>query len=141
MANSNLVGPIRSVLPAGAVRLPNGSISVPAKSLLRGDALHIPSAKFSAKTLIKRRTIRLTVKATDNHAYVISGATVSVTAAHSTWVARVVPVRTGKTGFATLVIHSTKKEPLRGTLVLTIHATGVNGVIAAKKIVKITLKS
>jgi hypothetical protein len=113
---------------------------VPVQSLSAGDALRISSAKFSAKAIVSRKSVRITVKVSDLHAYVVSGATVTITAAHVTWVTKIVPVRTARTGLATLIIHPTKKLPLRGSLVLTIHVTGVHGVTSARKIVKILLK-
>lgn len=141
--NSNLIGPVQSPLPKGARRLPNGAISVPVMSLPTTDVLRITSFKVTPATIKHRKLVRITLKVIDQHAYVINGAKVTITAAHPTWITRVSTRITPPTGLVTITISPTLKAPLRGTLVLRIRALPSHGTSPSSsvKTVKITMRA
>jgi Ig domain of plant-specific actin-binding protein len=132
-ASSATVGPVATgpTLPPGAVKLPNGEISVPASSVSDTNRLTIVSVKYSPSAIHGKAPITLTVKVTDVNKYVISGVLVYVLPVPSNWAAKTPEVPTGQDGTARIRIQPTLKTPKRGSLVLFVRARTPQGNLLA----------
>ncbi len=108
---------------AGAVKLPNGKISVPGSSVVLPDRLVIAGVKFNPRRLTSRAPFQARVQVTDTQGHVVRDALVYVLGAPYAWVQRGVEVRTDQTGWATLTISPSAQMPLgRGSLLLFVRA-------------------
>jgi hypothetical protein len=66
-------------LPAGAVRLPTGEVSIPATSVPRDHRLIVSEVRFSPKTMTSRRqTIVVSIRVRDTRAFVVRDAFVFI---------------------------------------------------------------
>jgi len=130
---SNIVGPVasNSTLPPGAVKLPNGEISVPAASIPDTDRLVISSVTYSPKTIVGRASVTATFKVTDSNKYVISGALVYVLGLPRSWAAKTAETPTGQDGTVQIQITPTTSAPRKGALVLFVRARTPQGNLLA----------
>jgi hypothetical protein len=72
-------GVVGEPLPSGAVRLPNGEISIPASSVPGNQRLVVAEVRFAPKTVTSRRqTIVVRIKVRDTRSYVVRDAFVFV---------------------------------------------------------------
>jgi hypothetical protein len=120
-----------STLPSGAVKLPNGEISVPAASIPDTNRLTISSVKYTPSAIHGRAPVTITVKVTDVNKYVISGALVYVLPVPSNFAAKTTETPTGQDGTVTITITPTAKAPKRGSLVLFVRARTPQGNLLA----------
>jgi hypothetical protein len=125
------VGPITSTLPAGAVKLPDGEISVPASSIPDTDRLEIVSVSYSPKSIHGRAPVTATFKVIDTSKYVIGGALVYAIGLPYNWALKVPEASTNQSGVATLTITPTLNAPKRGALVLFVRARTPQGNVLA----------
>jgi len=128
------VGPVASsapTLPAGAVKLADGEISVPASSIPDGDRLLISTVSYSPGAIHGNAPVTMTVKIVDANKYVISGALVYVLAVPSSWAAKTDETPTAQDGTATVTLQTTTKAPTTGSLVLFVRARTPQGNLLA----------
>lgn len=124
---TSAVGPVVGLLPAGATKLPNGEISVPASSVPDTDRLVIVSVSLTPKASTKHAAVAVTFKLEDTAKYDVAGALVYVVAVPRSW-AKVSPESaTGTDGRVSITVTPTKSAPKRGTLALYVRARTPQG--------------
>jgi Ig domain of plant-specific actin-binding protein len=124
---SNLVGPITSGLPAGATRLPNGDISIPAANVPDTDRLLIKSVSFSPRSVRPRGSVTATFKVIDSNTnYVVAGALVYVLPIPYNF-ARATEQATGVDGSVAITLTLTKAAPRKGALIIFVRARTPQG--------------
>jgi hypothetical protein len=124
------VGPVAappSTLPPGAVKLPDGEISIPASSVPDTDRLTISSVSFSPSVIHGRAPVVATLKVTDANKYVISGALVYVLGVPYNWATKAAETPTAQDGTVKITIAPTAKAPRKAALVLFVRARTPQG--------------
>lgn len=143
--NSNFIGPVTASAPttptptptpprsapAGAVRLPNGEMSVPAGNVPDTDRLTVVRVTYAPNRIVGRAPVTMTVKVQDAYKYDVSGALVYVLGLPYGW-ARITPESaTAPDGTVALGITPTRKMPRRGSLVLFVRVRTPQGSVLA----------
>lgn len=136
---SNQVGPIGSSsttpppsgLPAGAVKLADGEISIPASSVPDTGQLLVSKVSYSPSVSHGHQPVQATFKIVDQNKYVIRGALVYVVALPYNYGLKVAELQTGQTGLATVTISPTRFAPRKGALVLFVRARTPQGNLLA----------
>jgi hypothetical protein len=104
---------VTSALPGGAVKLPNGQVSLPVEAVLPPERLVISSAAFVPTRLHTRSAFIGRFRVTDTRGYVIRGALVYAIGLPYSWVRNAPEVVTGTDGWATIQFFPTSRMPLR----------------------------
>jgi len=104
---------VTSALPSGAVKLPNGQVSLPIEAVLPPERLVISSAAFVPTRLHTRSAFIGRFRVTDTRGYVIRGALVYALGLPYSWVRNAPEVVTGTDGWATIQFFPTSPMPLR----------------------------
>lgn len=132
-AESSSVGPVvtNSTLPPGAVKLADGTISIPAADISDNDRLTIVSVKYSSGGIHGRGPVTASVKVIDENKYVVSGALVYLLPAPRNYATHPAETPTGENGTASLTFSLTRLAPHRGTLMLFIRARTPQGDLLA----------
>ena len=116
--------PLVTSQPAGAIRLANGRVSIPASSVSLPHRLVISAVHFSRRPLHSRHAFTGRFRITDTRGYLIRGARVRAVGIPYGWITHTHEVTTGTNGYAVITFHPTRHLPLRkgATLVLAIRA-------------------
>jgi hypothetical protein len=105
--------PVVTSYPAGAIKLANGRISIPASSVVLPDHLVISAVGFSRYPLRSRRVFTGRFHITDAHGYVVRDALVHAMGIPYGWVGNAPEATTTDNGYANVALHPTKHLPLR----------------------------
>jgi hypothetical protein len=109
--------------PDGAVKLSDGSTSVPAATVALPARLSIDSVKFTPARLTSRTPVTARFHVSDTRGYVVRDVLVKVTALPYAWARSGAEVRTDQSGWATMTITPTVNMPLRhNALVMFVRA-------------------
>ena len=117
--------PVAAAGPAGAVKLPNGRVSIPVTSVSLPQRLIVAGASFSpARIRSRAEGTVVTVRVVDTRGYVVRGALVSVLGLPLGWIRPLPERRTGADGTLKLRLRPTAQLPLRtgGSLALFVRA-------------------
>jgi len=118
-ANSAATAPIKPGLPAGAIRLPDGKISIPAASVDPPQRLVISDVAFSPTIIRNRNTFTSRYRITDTRGYVIRDALVYTVALPYNYAHPAAETPTGTDGYAVINITPTTTLPLsKGTTIV-----------------------
>jgi hypothetical protein len=110
-------------LPPGAVRLPDGKISIPATSVAPPERLVINQLDFSPNPLRSRSdTITARFRIFDTRGYVVRDALVFVTPLPYGWVSQPAETTAGTDGWATVQMRATSKLPKKAAIVMFVRA-------------------
>jgi len=121
-ADSNAVGPVASTLPAGAVKLPNGEISIPATSLPATDHLRIAAVKMTpARGSRGSSPVTITFTVRDDLKYVVSGALVYALVLPPSWATKTREAPTVQNGTVAISIKPSSKAPRSGALYVLVR--------------------
>jgi hypothetical protein len=104
---------VTSSLPGGAVKLPNGQISLPVETVLSPQRLVITGVAFVPSRLHTRAAFIGRFRVTDTRGYVIRGALVYAIGLPYGWVRSAPEVITATNGWATIQFFPTSLMPLR----------------------------
>lgn len=104
---------VTSALPGGAVKLPNGQVSLPVEAVLPPERLIISAAAFVPTRLHTRSAFIGRFRVADTRGYVIRGALVYAIGLPYSWVRNAPEVITGTDGWATIQFFPTSRMPLR----------------------------
>ena len=131
-------------LPAGAIRLADGSISVPAPSVSLPARLVIDNLKFQPTRIQGRSPFVARFHVSDSRGYNVRGALVYALGLPYSWVQKGVKVSTDANGWATMTITPSRKLPIgRGHAVVifvraTVPGQPVLGGSSARRLVQVT---
>lgn len=101
-----------SGLPAGAIRLGNGKVSVPASTVRLPARLVIDNVKFQPKRIQGRSPFVARFHVSDTRGYAVRGVRVYALGLPYSWVQKGVEVSTDTNGWATMTITPSKKLPI-----------------------------
>jgi hypothetical protein len=104
---------VTSSLPGGAIKLPNGQLSLPVEQILPPERLVISAVGFVPTRLHTRAAFIGRFRIMDTRGYVIRGALVYAIALPYAWVRAAPEVITGTDGWATIQFFPTSRMPLR----------------------------
>jgi hypothetical protein len=104
---------VTTALPGGAVKLPNGQISLPVETVLAPQRLVVSAVAFTPTRLHTRAAFIGRFRVTDTRGYVIRGALVYAIGLPYAWVRNAPEVVTATDGWATIQFFPTSKMPLR----------------------------
>jgi hypothetical protein len=122
-APTGIVAPKPPPLPAGAVRLPDGKISIPITSVSAPHRLVIGRTAFSPNPVHSRNDIiTARFRISDTRGYIVRGALVFVVPLPYGWVTQPDEVATGVNGWATVRMGGNPQLPRRGAIVMFVRA-------------------
>jgi len=124
-ANTTPSNTIASAGPAGAVKLPNGRVSIPLTSVSLPVRLIVSSASFSPVRITSRaRGTTVTFRVVDTRGYVVRDALIYVEGLPDGWIQPLAERRTGTGGTVSFRLRPTARLPLRsgGSLALFVRA-------------------
>jgi hypothetical protein len=104
---------VTSSLPGGAIKLPNGQLSLPVELVLPPQRLVISGVGFVPTRLHTRAAFIGRFRVTDTRGYVIRGALVYAIGLPYGWVQSAPEVITGTDGWATIQFFPTSRMPIR----------------------------
>ena len=116
--------------PVGAVKLPNGRISIPVTSVALPQRLVVAGIALRPKRILSRaRGTVLTVRIVDSRHYAVRGALVSLTGFPASWLKPIPERRTALDGTLTLRLRPTAKLSLKknGSLALFVRVRRPGG--------------
>jgi hypothetical protein len=131
--------------PAGAIRLPDGRISIPVTSVSLPDHLVISRIQFTPNPVRSRTAIEARFRVVDSRGYVVRNALVRAVALPYGWTRKTPEVTTGSDGYAYLSIRPTRKMPVSNdhALVLFVRARkqgdSVLGGVSTRRLVQVPL--
>jgi hypothetical protein len=134
-------------LPPGAIKLPDGRISIPATSVAPPERLTIGQFEFSPNPLRSRGdTITARFRIFDTRGYVVRDSLVFVTPLPYGWVTQPAETTAGTDGWAQVQMHATSQLPRKAAIVMFVRArkagdpvlTGVSSRRLVQMLVKIT---
>ncbi len=99
--------------PSGAIKLPNGKLSVAAASIALPNRLVIDGVAFQPTRLQTRASFLARFHVSDTRGNVVRGALVYALGLPYSWVTRGTEVSTDQNGWATITITPTRKMPIR----------------------------
>ncbi len=105
--------------PVGAIRLPNGRISVPVASLALPVRLIISNVQFTPTRLAGRSAFTLKVWVSDSNSHAVRDAIVLATMIPYGWTGQPAETRTGTDGTVVFNVKPTTNMPLRNAALLT----------------------
>jgi hypothetical protein len=119
-ASSAPTTPIKaSGLPAGAIRLADGKVSIPAGSVTAPQRLVISSVTFSPTHIRTRTTFTTRFRVTDSRGYVVRDALVYIVGLPYSYVRSTSETPTGSDGYAVINVTPTSHLPLtRGAAIV-----------------------
>lgn len=135
-----------SGLPAGAVRLASGRISIPASSVALPARLVISDIKFSPTVVRSRNTFSARFRITDTRGYVVRDALVYSIGLPYSYTRGTPETRTGSDGYAVLNITPTGNLPLQrgGAIVFFVRARkagdNVLAGVSTRRLVQVTVR-
>jgi hypothetical protein len=146
-AASAATAPIKaSGLPAGAVRLADGKISIPASSVTVPQRLVISAVSFSPSVIRSRNTFTSRFRITDTRGYVVRDALVYTVGLPYSYVRSAPETPTGTDGYAVINITPTASMPLKkgGAIVFFVRArrTGdpLLAGVSSRRLVQVTVR-
>ena len=110
--------------PEGAIKLPDGTTSIPASSVALPERLVIDSVKFSPSFLTSRSSFTGRFHVSDTRGFVVRDALVKLTGLPYSWARSGAEVTTDQSGWATITIVPTVNLPLgkHAALVMFVRA-------------------
>jgi Ig domain of plant-specific actin-binding protein len=108
--------------PAGAIKLGNGKISIPASSVTLPNRLVIDGVSYQPRVLHGHSPFLARYHVSDTRGYAVRDALVYALGVPYAWVTKGIEVRTDQTGWATVTITPTSKMPSRGALLVFVRA-------------------
>ncbi|RDI74001.1 hypothetical protein Gocc_2098 [Gaiella occulta] len=145
-ANSPATAPIKaSGLPAGAIRLADGKISIPASSVALPNRLVISDVGFSPAIIRSRNTFSARFRVTDTRGYVVRDVLVYTIGLPYSYVRATPETPTGSDGYAVMNITPTANLPLSrgGAIVFFVRARktgdGVLAGVSTRRLVQVTV--
>jgi hypothetical protein len=145
-AASAATGAIKaSGLPAGAVRLTDGKISIPASSVTTPQRLVISAVSFSPSVLRSRSTFTSRFRVTDTRGYVVRDALVYAVGLPYSYVRSAPETPTGTDGYAVINITPAAGMPLKkGAVVFFVRARKAGDPLLAgvssRRLVQVTVR-
>jgi hypothetical protein len=131
--------------PTGAVRLADGSVSIPATSVALPHKLSVSRVVFTPKILRSRQPFRAQVTVSDSRGYLVRDALVFLRSVPERRLVRVPERRTGSNGTVTFTLRGTKLLPLKKGARLTIfvraRTSATGAATTATRLVSIRLTS
>ena len=122
-ATSSATAVVTQPGPEGAIKLQNGTTSIPASSVSLPARLIVDNVTFQPAVVTSRGPILARFHVSDTRGYVVRDAPVLVTALPYSWAHGSGEIQTGQDGWATMTIHPTRNMPLtRGALVMFVRA-------------------
>lgn len=117
-ATSAPTGVVASALPAGAIRLASGEISLPVQLVAPPQRLVVSGVRFVPARLHSRNAFLGRFRVTDTRGYVIRGALVYALGLPYGWIRNAAEVVTGTDGWAQVTLIPTRLMPLRRAAVV-----------------------
>jgi len=122
-ATSAQTGVVAAAGVAGAIKLSDGRISVPASSIALPDRLVVDGIQYQPRTVQGRSPVLARFHVSDTeHGYVVRDALVYALGIPYAWVTKGVEVRTDQAGWATLNLTPSPTMPRRGALMVFVRA-------------------
>jgi hypothetical protein len=115
--------PTATALPAGAIKLSSGEISLPVSMIARPERLLISRVRFTPTRIVGRHAFVGRFRVTDTRGYVVRGALVYAIGMPQGWLRTVREVPTGRNGWAQITFRPKRAMPRRrATLFLYLRA-------------------
>jgi hypothetical protein len=114
---------VQGDLPEGAIKLPDGKISIPASSVPPEERLNIQGLDFSPNPLTNRNDeITARFRIFDTRNYVVRDVLVYVIPLPYNWTTQPAEVKNGEDGWATVKMRATDKLPKNSAIVMFVRA-------------------
>jgi hypothetical protein len=108
--------------PAGAIKLPNGKLSIPASSVSLPSRLVIDGVRYEPRVVRGRAPFVAHYHVSDTRGYSVRDALVYALGIPYKWIQNGVEVRTGQDGWASVTITPSRSMPRRGALMMFVRA-------------------